>query len=77
MRLPMPSGGGMYQLHPPPHLHGHCNLGFGGRLWPQMVGIAAHEAHAPQEAPHDLLKERVVPEELCNDVGISCLQEQQ
>lgn len=50
----------------PSHLTGHSDLGFGGRLWPQTVGVTVHEAHPPQQRPHDLLKETVVPEELCS-----------
>lgn len=58
----------------PPHLTGHSNLGCGGRLWPRMVGLAAHEAHPPQEGLHDILKETVLLKELCHEVDIFCLQ---
>lgn len=60
----------------PSHLTGHCDLGFGGRLWPQTVGVSAHEAHPPQQRLYDLLIETVVPKELCSQVEIFCLQEQ-
>lgn len=50
----------------PSHLTGHSDLGFGGRLWPQTVGVGVHEAHPPQQRLYDLLKETVVPQELCS-----------
>lgn len=73
---PLTSSSASIFREPTPHLTGHCNLGFGGRLCPQMVGLAVHEAHPQQEVLHDLLKERVVPEDLCSYVGIFYLQEQ-
>lgn len=50
----------------PSHLTGHSDLGFGGRLWPQTVGVTGDEAHPPQQRLYDLLKETVVPKELCS-----------
>lgn len=39
-------------------------------MWPQSVGFRANEAHPDEKGLYQLLKETVVPEELCCDVGI-------